>query len=148
MKLLIILLLWAGLLHGRVVKVVDGDTLRVRTVQGIRSVRLDSIDAPEKRQPGGKASRQALQMLVPVNSEVDVLDLGEDRYQRMLGQVYLPDGTNVNSLQVRSGNAWVFRRYCRDPIYWIPLEVSAQKAHLGLWVHSNPVAPWEFRRPK
>ena len=51
MKVQIVLLLWAALLHARVVKVVDGDTIRVRTDQGIRSVRLDSIDAPEKRQP-------------------------------------------------------------------------------------------------
>ena len=148
MKVQIVLLLWAALLHARVVKVVDGDTIRVRTDQGIRSVRLDSIDAPEKRQPGGKASRQALQALLPVNSEVDILDLGEDRYQRMLGQIYLPDGTNLNSAQVRTGNAWVFTRYCRDPIYWMPLQLAAQQARRGLWAEPNPVAPWEFRHSK
>ena len=148
MRLSILLLLCAAWLHARVVKVVDGDTIKIRTLEGVRSVRLDSIDAPEKRQPGGKASRQALQALLPANSEVDILDLGEDRYHRMLGQIYLPDGTNVNSVQVRTGNAWVFTRYCRDPIYWMPLQVGAQKARRGLWADPNPLAPWEFRHPK
>jgi len=148
MKLQFLLLLCAALLRGRVVKVVDGDTVKVRTVEGVRSVRLDSIDAPEKRQPFGKASRQALQALLPANTEVDILDLGEDRYHRMLGQIYLPDGTNVNSLQVRTGNAWVFTRYCRDPIYWVPLQAAAQRDRRGLWVEPHPVAPWEFRHPK
>lgn len=62
--------------------------------------------------------------------------------------IILPDGTNVNALQVRNGQAWVFRRYCKDEKYWIPLEREAQAHHLGLWAQPGAVAPWEYRHPK
>lgn len=133
------------LLPAHVLKVSDGDTIRVRTFEGVRRIRLDSIDAPEKNQAFGKRSRQALQQLLPVGASIHILDLGQDRYRRTLGQIYLPDGANVNALQVRNGYAWVYTRYCRDQAYWIPLQREAQQNQRGLWYDVHPVAPWEFR---
>ncbi|EFY2299661.1 hypothetical protein DP093_22515, partial [Shigella flexneri] len=31
-----------------------------------------------------------------------------DRYGRILGQVYAPDGMNINQFMVRAGAAWVY----------------------------------------
>lgn len=135
------------LLPGRVLKVNDGDTVRLETARGVLRVRLDSIDAPEKKQAFGSRSRQALRELLPVGSPVKLLELGQDRYQRTLGQIYLTDGTNVNALQVRNGQAWVFTRYCRDPAYWMPLQREAQEHRRGLWIEAGAVPPWEFRHP-
>lgn len=136
------------LVPARVLSVTDGDTVKLETNDGIRRVRLDSIDAPEKRQAGGPESRQALRELLPNGSSVQLLPLGEDRYGRVLGQLYLPDGTNVNAAQVRQGQAWVFTRYCRAPGYWVPLEQEARRARRGLWAVPGAVEPWVFRHPK
>lgn len=132
----------------RVSSVTDGDTVKLIVGGVIVRVRLDSIDAPEKRQPGGRESRQALRELLPNGSTVELFSKGEDRYKRTLGQIYLPDGTNVNARQVRNGQAWVFRRYCRDHAYWLPLELEAQVHHRGLWATPGAVAPWDFRHPQ
>jgi len=129
----------------RVLSVSDGDTVKVQTPTGVQRIRLDSIDAPEKKQPFGSRSRKALQELLPLGSPVQFLDLGTDRYRRTLAQLYLPDGTNVNSAQVRNGYAWVFTRYCRDPAYWTPLQREAQLHRRGLWVEPGALPPWEFR---
>ena len=136
------------LLPARVSSVTDGDTVKLIVSGAIVKVRLDSIDAPEKRQAGGRESRQALREVLPNGSPVQLLPKGEDRYQRTLGQIYLPDGTNVNALQVKSGQAWVFRRYCRDTTYWLPLELEAQVQKRGLWATPGAVAPWEFRQTR
>lgn len=46
---------------GRVVRVLDGDTIEVLQNSGALSrVRLAGIDAPEKKQPFGQRSRQSL----------------------------------------------------------------------------------------
>jgi endonuclease YncB( thermonuclease family) len=46
-----------------VVRVTDGDSLHVLEDQRDVTVRLDQIDAPEKHQPFGQASRQSLAAL-------------------------------------------------------------------------------------
>ncbi|KVJ48977.1 hypothetical protein AWS31_06165 [Enterobacter hormaechei subsp. steigerwaltii] len=46
---------------GRVVRVLDGDTVEIlETGNRVTRVRLAGIDAPEKSQPFGQRSRQAL----------------------------------------------------------------------------------------
>jgi len=45
---------------GRVVNIVDGDTLTVLASKNQIRVRLDGIDAPERNQAFGKRSRQSL----------------------------------------------------------------------------------------
>ena len=136
------------LLPARVSSVTDGDTVKLIIGKDIVKVRLESIDAPEKRQAGGRESRQALRELLPNGSPVQLFSKGQDRYKRTLGQLYLPDGTNVNALQVKNGQAWVFRRYCRDQPYWLPLEHEAQVHQRGLWGQPGAVAPWDYRHPQ
>ena len=136
------------LVRAIVSSVTDGDTVRLVVGEANLRVRLDSIDAPEKRQSGGRESRQALRGLLPNGGVVQLLPKGDDRYGRTLGQIYLPDGTNVIALQVRNGQAWVFRRYCRDNAYWLPLEREAQTKHRGIWAQPGAIAPWDFRHTK
>lgn len=136
-----------GRLTAQVVRVIDGDTVVVRLSHGEQTVRLDSIDAPERKQPGGEESRRALAGYLPEGSSVRLTRLGRDRYRRILGQLYRPDGANVNSLLVRNGRAWVYTKYCRDFNYWTPLQVRAQQQRLGLWAAPHPLPPWEFRHP-
>ena len=55
------------------------------------------------------ASRHALEALV-AGREVRVVERGRDGYGRLLGRVYVGP-VDMNAEQVRSGYAWVFRRF-------------------------------------
>lgn len=131
-----------------VLRVVDGDTVRMRREGKQVSVRLDSIDAPERGQAGGPEAKRALARFLPEGSEVAVVSFGEDRYRRLIGQIYRADGLNVNTQLVRDGQAWVYSRYCRDLRYWGPLEGKARRERLGLWAGDHPVPPWQYRRSR
>lgn len=132
---------------GSVLRVLDGDTVRLMSPGGEESVRLDQIDAPEIHQAGGKQAKRALERMLPAGRRVSVESQGRDRYRRVLAQLYLPDGTQVNVEQVRNGQAWVYTKYCRDFAFWQRLEASARARRLGLWAQPNPIPPWEYRHP-
>jgi endonuclease YncB( thermonuclease family) len=127
---------------GRVVAVHDGDTISVLVAGRPVRVRLAGIDAPERGQPFSNASRHALESRV-AGRDVRVVERGRDGYGRVLGRVYV-DGVDVNAEQVRSGYAWVFRRYAQDAEL-IALQAEAKAARRGLWRDPRAMAPWEWR---
>jgi micrococcal nuclease len=127
---------------GRVIAVHDGDTISVLAVGRPLRVRLASIDAPERGQPFANASRHALESRV-AGRDVVVVERGRDGYGRVLGRVYA-DGVDVNAEQVRSGYAWVFRRF-RPDAQLVALEAEAKAARRGLWRDPRAVAPWVWR---
>jgi endonuclease YncB( thermonuclease family) len=102
---------WADF-TGKVVGVADGDSITVLRGREQVKVRLVDIDAPEKAQPFGNRSKQALEVLVK-GQEVLVVERGQDKYHRTLGKIYRGD-IDVNTEQVRQGMAWVFRQYAKD----------------------------------
>jgi endonuclease YncB( thermonuclease family) len=130
--------------EGKVVAVSDGDTIRVLYKGGQLKVRLAEIDTPEKGQPWGSRARQALSDLV-FGKLVRVVEQDRDRYGRIVGRVYL-DGTDVNAEMVRSGSAWVYRKYAKDKGLY-RLEMEAKGAKRGLWAlpEAQRVPPWEWR---
>lgn len=131
-------------LTGRVVGVSDGDTLTL-LVEGVRQVkvRLAEIDAPEKRQPWGEASKRSLaELCYDVEAAVMVIDV--DRYGRAVGRVTCR-GTDANREQLARGMAWRYVKYARDPTL-APVEGEAREQRRGLWTDEAPVAPWEWRR--
>ncbi len=135
-------------LPGRVVGVIDGDTLDVRLASGVLRVRLHAIDAPERGQPWGDAARRALTSLA-FGRDIELEPIEQDRYDRQVARVWL-DGSELNAELLRRGHAWVYRRYAGNPQY-CELEAAAREARLGLWGLSEPgerVAPWEWRQRK
>lgn len=141
---------WAGLLHGRVIAVADGDTLTVLD-EGFRQhkVRIVGIDAPERGQPFGNRSRQSLASLA-LRKEVDVEWAKTDRYGRIVGQVTV-HGQDVGLEQVRRGMAWHFKTYEREQSIeerqaYSAAEDEARGGSLGLWRDREPEPPWEYRR--
>lgn len=128
---------------GRVVGIIDGDTLDVLVDKRPVRVRLAQIDAPEKRQAFGTRARQALSSLT-FRQDVTVTEAGPDRYGRTVGTVYV-GAVNVNNELVRQGMAWAYRRYVTDPAV-IQIEAEARREKRGLWADPSPVPPWEFRR--
>ena len=95
-------------LNGKIVKVIDGDTVDILTPekQKIR-VRLLDIDAPESRQAYGNASKKYLASLIAGKS-VFIKENKKDIYQRTLGTIYL-EQININAKMVENGFAWAYR---------------------------------------
>lgn len=139
-------------LSGRVVAVSDGDTLTVLTVTKEQiKVRVNGIDAPEKAQPFGQASKQNLSRLV-FGRTVTVESNKRDRYGRTVAKV-LVDGLDVGLEQVKAGLAWHFKEYEReqspeDRRAYAEAEAEARQARRGLWQDPAPVPPWQFRHPE
>ncbi|MEQ1837784.1 MAG: thermonuclease family protein [Candidatus Nitrotoga sp.] len=134
-------LAWADF-TGEVVGVADGDTITVLRDNKQVKVRLAEIDAPEKAQPFGSKSKQALSVLVH-GKAVLVVEQGHDRYKRIIGRVY-QGNVDVSAEQFKQGMAWVYRKYSKDKTL-LPLENEAKALRLGLWADDEPVPPWEWR---
>lgn len=132
-----------GELKGRVVRVVDGDTVHVRLDGREETVRYIGVDTPETSRPGtpvecfGPTAGAANERLV-AGREVR-LELGveeRDRYDRLLAYVYVADdGRFVNETLVREGYARPLAiepnmRHAED---FEALAARAREAGLGLW---------------
>lgn len=129
-----------------VVGVTDGDTLTCLTQEKRQiKVRLAEIDAPEKAQPFGARSKQALSDLC-FGKQAEVVPQTKDRYGRTIARVKC-DGQDASEQLVRSGMAWVFDRYVTDRSLY-SLQDEAREDRRGLWVDSDPVPPWEWRKHK
>ena len=138
-------LLSAQAIQGKVVHIADGDPLTVLVDQQQVKVRLAEIDAPESHQDYGQRAKQALGNLV-FGQEVTVDDEGKDRYGRTIGRVHL-GRLDVNAEMVRTGFAWVYRKYAKDQSLYA-LEDEARTARRGLWASDVRVPPWERRKEK
>lgn len=142
----------AGQVQGRVVGVADGDTVTVLDDHRVQhKVRLAGIDAPEKGMPYGQRSKQHLSDLVfgkTVTLEGDKVD----RYGRTVAKVIV-NGRDVNLAQIAAGMAWHYKKYDReqsasDRTLYGAEELNARAARRGLWGDAQPVAPWDWRAGK
>lgn len=140
----------ATTIAGKVVGIADGDTVTVLDADRMQhKIRLQGIDAPEKAQPFGQRSKEALSALV-FGKQVRVEWNKRDRYGRTVGKVVV-NGTDANLEQVKSGLAWWYRKYsseqsAADRSAYEAAEASARAARRGLWRDAEPVPPWEWRR--
>lgn len=136
----------ADVIRGRVVGVLDGDTITLLDSQNRQyRVRLAEIDAPEKTQAFGQQSKQSLSDLA-FRKTATADCPSQDRYGRSICLITV-DGVNVNLAQVQRGMAWAYTQYAKDARIFAA-EREARKARLGLWTDSNPTPPWLFRRNK
>ena len=80
---------------------------------------------------------------------VDVDPVATDRYGRTVGMV-LVDGTNVNGELVRTGYAWVYRKYCKKSICstWKDYEARARRDNIDMWQDPHIVPPWNWRHSR
>lgn len=137
-----------GALLCLVVSVSDGDTLTARCGDPGQfyqvKVRVSAIDAPEKAQPFGQRSRQALADLC-FQQPAAITPRGRDRYGRTVADVECR-GQDAGQAQVRAGMAWVFDRYARGYESLYRLQAGAREARAGLWTDAEPVPPWDWRK--
>jgi endonuclease YncB( thermonuclease family) len=139
---------------GKVHLVLDGDTVDVRTAEGILRIRLEGIDCPEDDQPWGEIAKAGLIKMIGGRGVMIELCC-KDKYGRWLGTIFVKDKdtgalTNVNARMVLLGHAWVYRAFLshlprdrRGDLY--QKERWARSRKVGLWSTDNPVPPWEWR---
>jgi len=128
----------------KVKRVYDGDTIIVLHGGKEEHVRFNGIDAPEKDQAYGKKAKQYTEHAT-LGKEVTVIERGKDDRGRTIGDVILPDGTNLNQQLVKEGLAWWFWKYTQDETLKALAE-EAQDKKLGLWQARHPIPPWVFRK--
>lgn len=131
-------------IYGKVIGISDGDTLSM--LDGYNQqhkIRLSDIDAPEKAQDFGKASKKNLSNLC-FGKNAKAIIKSQDRYNRDIATVYC-DGVEANYAQVKTGHAWFYDNYSNNLKYKYA-ELYARANNLNLWSIKNVVAPWEYRR--
>ncbi len=138
--------LWA--LNGEVVGISDGDTITVLKDSRTTKIRLYGIDCPERSQDFGRKAKQFTSNMV-FRRQVKIIPYGQDRYGRTIGLVYLDSNNRcLNEELIKSGYAWVYRKYCKDGFCqkWLQYEQDSRNNKSGLWNGNEPIPPWEFRR--
>jgi micrococcal nuclease len=129
----------------KVIRIKDGDTFVLLVDKKELVVRLEHIDCPEKKQPfGNKAKQFAADLCFGQYVTLQHKDQ-YDRNKRLIAEVLLADGRNVNKELVKNGFAWHFKRYSDDAVY-AQLETNARNEHTGIWSDKNPIAPWNWRK--
>lgn len=129
-----------------ITRTVDGDTVEAKLDTGEEvKVRLLGINAPESVDPRrpvecfGKEASKYMEGLVEgkrVSLEADLQADDVDKYGRLLRNIVLGDGTDVNALMVRDGYAYAYIDFPLNKnrkAMLLRLEQEARAAERGLW---------------
>lgn len=129
----------------RVIGISDGDTLTVfdDTTHVQTKIRISAIDAPEKAQPFGQRSKQALSDLC-YGKPASIVYVDADRYGRTVADVSC-NGVDVGRAMVGSGMAWAYDKYISGHEYLYPLQEKARRNKTGLW-SMKATPPWDWRK--
>jgi endonuclease YncB( thermonuclease family) len=142
----------SDLLQGKVVRIIDGDTVVILDQNNEQhKIRLQGIDAPERKQAFGKKSTIFLADSI-AGKNVSIEFRKKDRYDRIIGKFFF-NNIDVNLEQVRAGFAWHYKKYQReqneeDRASYAYAENEARENLLGLWVDPHAIPPWDWRRRK
>lgn len=147
MKIVYIFLLFMSISFAdqiKIIKIYDGDTITALTSQKEKiKIRLYGIDAPELKQPFGKASKRHLIDLISNNS-LNINEKGKDKYGRTLAVLYNGD-QDINAQMVIDGYAWAYDKFSKD---YVAFQQNAQALKKGLWIDKDVVRPSDFRKLK
>ncbi|MCA2938991.1 MAG: thermonuclease family protein [Microcystis sp. M113S1] len=126
----------------------DGDTC---TTDKGEKIRLACIDAPELKQPFGKASRDHLREII-TDRPVKIDRINTDRFGRTIAILYINNGGKwqaVQSLQSKAGTVWAFDRFKRNCPIWNSINREfqiAQSKKIGLFADGQAIEPWTWRQ--
>ncbi|MCK5351140.1 thermonuclease family protein [bacterium] len=129
---------------GQVVGVIDGDTIEVMHLGKAERVRLHGVDCPEMGQPFGKRARQYTSTHT-LRKTVTIIVENTDKSGQTVGQVILPDMSNLNIVLISAGLAWWHETYAPEDKILMDVQKSAKIAKRGLWADPDPVPPWEWK---
>lgn len=154
-----------GTLSFKVLRIYDGDSMKIEGGELTVMVRLVGIDAPEsgggkgaswkKRvgksgsradgQPFSQEAKEALARMVG-SGDIHIKSYGTDRYNRLLAEVFTADGTLVNLELIREGMAEVYRDSPPEGFEIAPYkraELEAKRYYKGIWSLGS-----EYQSPK
>ena len=154
------IILLTGVLHAQdfatVIRVIDGDTLKINYQDKEQSIRLIGIDTPESK-ANKKANKDAMRSgqdiatitamgkqatafvkkLVKAGDTVTLeFDVQKyDKYNRLLGYVYLPDGRMLNEEIIKNGYASVMTipPNVKYQVKFVNAYRNARENGRGLW---------------
>jgi micrococcal nuclease len=129
---------------GKVIGIVDGDTIDALYEEQSVRIRLEAIDCPEKAQPFGQKAKQFISSLC-FGKMIHVKKSSKDRNGRLIAFCFLEDGTNINYAMVENGYAWHFVKYSKDNNL-AGIEDKAKAQRVGLWSDDAPIEPWNWRK--
>lgn len=127
------------------IKIYDGDTVRVRHGSYEMTLRLARIDSPEKLQiPHGPYSKLCLEKLLKKEKKLTLQLEGFDMYRRMLG-----DLNNLSLRMVEEGCTTLypyakFDSKSEKTTYLVALK-KAKARKSGLWKYDGFLKPKNFR---
>jgi len=138
----------------KVIKIFDGDTVRVKGFGLKFTIRLAGIDTPElgkKGQHGQPYSRQAKQKLTRLIDKkiISLKQYGTGSYNRVIAEIFMGI-TNINLEMVRSGLAEVYQGKPPrglDTALYLQAEKQARDSLKGMWVQGIAyMSPRQWRR--
>lgn len=133
----------ADAMKGRVVSVIDGNTLEVEVGSEVHTIQLEGIDSPELGQDYGDHAKTHLEKLT-LQKKVTITFTGKDRKGNQLATVMLNSKVDVRFELLKEGLAWAAER---NPLPDLEsVMANARQNAKGLWKQENPTPPWVFRR--
>jgi micrococcal nuclease len=127
---------------GKVINVIDGNTIEVTTDNNSQKIVFAGIDCPEAgQQYADKAKRYTEKLLM--NEEVTYQITGKDRWGNYIG-VVMKGETDPRVELLEEGLAWTTEK---NPIPELEAyRLKAFEKGRGLWKEENPTPPWIYRR--
>ena len=147
--------------NGTVIRIQDGDTIKMKLDfgvhvidpdgDGIIEIRFAGVDTPESEWPGKweaqPKSQEAKDFVVQMalDKEATARLKGDRTYGRFVGEIFV-DGQSLNRELVKAGLAWWNKKYEEYDYDYKRLEEAARAARVGIWEDDDPTPPWTWRR--
>jgi len=137
-------IVFANDLQGKVVTVIDGNTIQILCKNDeTHTVQLVGIDSPELSQEYGEESKRLLEKIV-LGKKVTISFKGKDWRGNPLAEVLVNGKKDPRVELLEEGLAWTAEK---NPLPDLEAyRTRAQQKGLGLWKQSNPTPPWTHRR--
>ena len=129
----------------KVVRVYDGDTFTILVPPDYTfNIRIQGIDAPERRQEFGMYARLYLEALIG-GREVEIFPMEQDKWGRTTARCFNHEGKDIGLEMIKGGMAWYYSEYYKDPKYENE-ERIARATQRGLWCRPDPMKPQVYRQ--
>ena len=126
-------------IDGKGLAVESGDTLLLTTDEGILTVRLADIAAPQGSAYFAPSARTLLSNMV-LDANVRVTVTGRAGANRVFGRAYVGE-LDVNLELVKRGAAWMCIEYTTTTDY-LPFQNEAIRRRWGSWPHTTDLDAW------
>jgi len=126
-------LLAQSIFSGKVIKIIDGDSIVVKKGRKATEIRMYGIDCPEWNEHFSIEAKEHTAALL-YNKRITIIPQYYDTYGRLVALLVKND-QDVNGELVRSGVAWVYPKYCKKKVCktWLADQKIAKEEGRGLW---------------